>query len=234
MLLCFCLHRCCGTVGSTRIFIKMFDKIVLLSGTRIGLSDGVVTSFVMWQTDSLRVDSATVDGDPGDLKGDWKQQSGTVALNVDAEVGALTEIFSSFQLNNPVARQEARTVTLSVVQDTGKTLVTIVPPFTMTGSVFSSSPTGKVLTFEARESTQVRSSSNTISVSFTLSYPLSHGAKVTISGLTGADTPTNPALRLTGPDGQVFGEEASWTASSGTLLLSVTRLVLRPAGYKVC
>jgi hypothetical protein len=104
----------------------------------------------------------------------------------------------------------------------------------MTGSVFSSTANGKVLSFEAKESTQVRSSSNTISVSFTLDYPLSYGAQLTLTGLTGTDTPTNPALELDGPDSGIFEYKGAWTASTGTLLLSVTRVVLRPAGHKVC
>ncbi len=190
-------------------------------------------SFVL-QTEDLIVKSETLDGSEGDLKGSWDQEPGQVTLNIDAEVPALEEIFSSFQLTNPIARQEARTVKLSVVQESARGLVTIVPPFDMAGSVLSATPSGTVRSLQVTESTKVQSSSNIISVSFSLSYPLSHGAKVTLFGLLGTDTPNNPKLKVEGDDGDaVFGGEAAWTQNTGTLILSVKRVVLRSVDAKV-
>ena len=73
-----------------------------------------------------------------------------------------------------------------------------------------------------RQSTPVSGATNKIMVTLTASYGLAHGSMgstVTISGLTGAQTPDNTALSVTTCGGRL-GTTGAWTQGDGTLVLT--------------
>jgi len=76
------------------------------------------------------------------------------------------------------------------------------------------------------QSTSFPSKTNQITVTLATSVPLVAGSQVTIFGLTGTSTTTNPSLTLidqwSSGFSTCFGSSASWTQGNGTLILTVT------------
>ena len=62
---------------------------------------------------------------------------------------------------------------------------------------------------------------NTLTVAIKFNTLLGPGAQVTISGLTGTQTPDRAEMPLGGVDGEPFGSAGVWTQETGTLLLTV-------------
>ena len=70
-----------------------------------------------------------------------------------------------------------------------------------------------------QQSTPVPSATNTMTVTLTASYSLAFGSTVTITGLTGSQTPDSASLAVTSTS-SLLGTTGVWNQSSGQLVLT--------------
>jgi hypothetical protein len=165
-------------------------------------------------------------------RGSWSQSSGKLEFFVSKSISATTAVACSFFLINPPAPQAAPQVTITVSSVANGQVSKVIGP-----KIFRNAPDKKApfmvsaATFLVaklgQSSPYPGSTSNHITISLQSNVAIgSVGgimSSITISGLRGSETSDNAAIALTGDKfaTDVVGLTASWTKSSGTLLLAI-------------
>jgi len=195
-------------------------SVVTISGLTTAIASSPIPLLDVGDNYEMIFSDGTTDG-----HGVWSAGTLTLMIRSGATLNADTTYAFAFDITNPATANTSPTI---YIEASGTTSITS-SPMTMPNSTQYGVRNGanplqvEVPVFNTKSierSTMPFVEATTWKVTLNSNYAFSSGSTVTISGLTGSQTPESTSLNVTSTDSKL-GSSGDWTQSSGTLVLAV-------------
>ena len=157
--------------------------------------------------------------------GAWTSSTGTLSFTLDEPLASAGSLVFHFTITNPAVNYPAVLPVVSVTDPNGTAYEGW--PFRLSSSgteppcCLSAWDEPKFLQSTVRETLNVAGQPNLLNFSFLANTNLAVGMQLTISGLIGLQTPTNPYV----PVSNRAGFFANWTQETGILVVSIDPII---------
>ena len=152
--------------------------------------------------------------------GQWIGELGSLSFTLDRQVNASAALTFQFTLINPNFKQPAVLPSVSAASATGSAYGSWplqLSSTTLPACCLSAVEIPKFLRCTVRETLNVPNQPNLLNFTFLSNTYLPPGTLLTIMGLDGLQTPTNPTIPLS----QNVDTTGNWTQETGTLIVSI-------------